>query len=70
MQSTNFNLKVTGVKCVLCCRHKQLEPYLSKGIKIPKLNRWSMELADYNITFVHIKGKHNLLADAISRLKF
>ena len=30
---------------------------------------WSVELADYNITFVHIKGKNNVLADAISRLK-
>ena len=28
-----------------------------------------MELADYNITFMHIKGKHNILADAILRLK-
>ena len=28
-----------------------------------------MELADYNIMFVHIKGMHNVLADAISRLK-
>ena len=28
-----------------------------------------MELADYNITFVHIQGKNNVLADSISRLK-
>ena len=28
-----------------------------------------MELADYNIMFVHIKGQHNVLSDAISRLK-
>ena len=28
-----------------------------------------MELADYNIIFIHIKGKNNVLADAISRLK-
>ena len=28
-----------------------------------------MELADYNITFVHIKGKDNVLVDANSRLK-
>ena len=28
-----------------------------------------MELADYDITFIHIKGKNNVLADAISRLK-
>ena len=27
-----------------------------------------MELAEYNITFVHIKGKNNVLADNISRL--
>ena len=27
-----------------------------------------MELADYNITFVHIKGSNNILADAIYRL--
>ena len=30
---------------------------------------WSMELAYYHITFVHIKVKHNILADTISRLQ-
>ena len=30
---------------------------LSKGIKIPKFNMWSMEFVDDNITTVHIKGK-------------
>ena len=28
-----------------------------------------MDLADYNKTFVHIKGSSNILVDAISRLK-
>ena len=28
-----------------------------------------MELADYNIAFVHIKGSNKILADALSRLK-
>ena len=28
-----------------------------------------MELPDYNLTFVYIKGSNNILADAISRLK-
>ena len=28
-----------------------------------------MELEDYNIAFVHIKGKYSVLADTISRLK-
>ena len=28
-----------------------------------------MELADYNITFLHIKGKNNVLVVSISMLK-
>ena len=35
----------------------------------PKLGPWSMELSDYNLTFIHIKGTENILADTISRLK-
>ena len=67
--SLKFNLYSRGAKCVLCCKHKPLEPFLPKGIKIPTFNRLSMELTDYNITFVNIKDKHNISADAITRLK-
>ena len=35
---------------------------------IAKLDRWAMLLHEYDITFVHIKGKDNIPADAISRL--
>ena len=52
---------------MVCCDHKLLEPFLSKGTQIP--NRWSMELGVFNITFVHIQGTFNILADTISRLK-
>ena len=38
-------------------------------MKIPMLDHWSMKLSDYNLTFVHMKGTDNILADAISRLK-
>ena len=37
-------------------------------MKIAKLDRWAMQLQEYDITFVHIKGKDNIHADAISRL--
>ena len=47
--SHKFELYLRGVICVLCCDHKPLEPLLSKGINIPKLSRWSIESADYNI---------------------
>ena len=56
------------MKCTLCCDHKPLEPFLSRGMKIAKLDRWVMLLQEYDITFVHIKGKNNILANAISRL--
>ena len=37
-------------------------------MKIGKLDRWAMLLQDYDIKFIHIKGKDNILTDAISRL--
>ena len=37
-------------------------------MKIAKLDKWAMLLQEYNITFVHIKGKDNILADSISKL--
>ena len=37
-------------------------------MKIAKLDRWAMVLQGYHITFVHIRGKDNILADAIFRL--
>ena len=37
--------------------HEMLEPFLPRGIIIPKLNRWFKELADYNNMYVNIKSK-------------
>ena len=65
------NILITTYKVqsgTLCCNHKPLEPFLSKGMKIAKLDRCEMLLQEYDITFVHIKGKDNILANAISRL--
>ena len=64
-----FDLYLRGEKCVLCCDLKLLEPFLCKGIKLPKLSRWSIELADYNTTFVHIKGKKNFLCGCYLQVK-
>ena len=51
----------------LICGHKPLEPFLPRGMKIAKLDRWAMLLQEYDIRFIHIKGKDNILADTISR---
>ena len=64
----HFDYYIQCGKCTLHCNHKPLEPFLSRGMKIAKLDRWAMLLQEYDITFVHIKGKDNILADTISRL--
>ena len=64
----HFDYYLQGTKCTLCCNHKPLESFHTRGMKIVKLDRWAMLLQEYDVTFVHIKGKDNILADAISRL--
>ena len=66
MQSFDYYLR--GENCTLRCNHKPLEPFLTRGMKIAKLDRWAMLLQEYDITFVHIRGEDNILKDAISRL--
>ena len=63
-----FGYYLRGTKCTLQCNQKPLEPFLTRGMKIAKLDGWAMLLQEYDITFVHIRGKDNILADAISRL--
>ena len=36
--------------------------------KNQRLMRWSLELQDKNIVIKHIKGKENLITDALSRV--
>ena len=62
----HFDYYLQGAKCTLNCDHKPLEPFLTRGMKIAKLDRWTMLLQEYDMTFVHIKGKDNILTDAIS----
>ena len=63
-----FDYYLPGVKCTVHCDHKPLETFLTRGMKIAKLDRWAMLLQEYDITFVQIKGKDNILVGAISRL--
>ena len=53
---------------MLRCDHKPLETFLSRGMKIAILDRWAMLLQEYDIKFIHVKGRDNILADTISRL--
>ena len=39
-----FNYYLRGTKCTLRHDHKPLEPFLSRGMKIAKFDRWAMVL--------------------------
>ena len=64
-----FQFYLGGVFCNLHCNHKLLALFFLGNMKNPTLNRWVLELNEYNIVFKHIAGKKNIVADAISRLK-
>ena len=60
-----FDYYLRDTQCTLRCGHNPLEPFLSRGMKIAKLDRWAMLLQKHDIRFVDIKGNDNILADAI-----
>nr|CAD2191876.1 unnamed protein product [Meloidogyne enterolobii] len=47
--------------------HRPLAYLQSKSHQHPQLARWLIEIQNYNIKIVHIEGKKNTLADALSR---
>nr|CAD2143860.1 unnamed protein product [Meloidogyne enterolobii] len=49
--------------------HKPLSYLLKKAEAHPNLARWLIELQSYQIKIVHIEGKQNSLADALSRIQ-
>ena len=61
MQSTNlyksFHFFLTGAECTPCCDHKTLAPFLTTGMSNHVLDRWALELQQFNIKFNHIEGK-------------
>ena len=49
--------------------HKPLKNFFEGGMNIAKLDRWSLELQEFDISLEFIQGKLNKIADVISRLK-
>ena len=46
-----------------------MKNFFEGGMSIPKLDRWSLELQEFDISIEFIQGKLNTVADVISRLK-
>ena len=72
MQSTNQSkilLFILQAQCTLYCDHKPLAPFFMTGMSSPVLDRWALELQQFNIKFQHSQGKRNVVDDAVSQLR-
>ena len=49
--------------------HKPLKNFFEGGMNITKLDKWSLELQEFDISLEFIQGKLNTVTDVISRLK-
>ena len=65
---TKWNYHLQGANIIVRNDHKPLAQFLNGKNANNKVNRWSLELATYNITFEWISGAKNKAADCLSRL--
>ena len=65
---TKWNYYLQGADIIVRNDHKPLARFLNGKNTNNKVNRWSLELATYNITFEWILGAKNKAADCLSRL--
>ena len=64
-----FAFYITGAKTTVFSDHKPLKNFFEGGMNITKLDRWSLELQEFDISIEFIQGKLNTVADVISCLK-
>ena len=65
---TKWNYYLQGANIIVWNDHKPLTRFLNGKNTNNKVNRWSLELTTYNITFEWISGAKNKAADCLSRL--
>ena len=65
---TKWNYYLQGADIIVQNDHKPLAQFLNGKNTNNKVNRWSLELATYNISFEWISGAKNKAADCLSRL--
>jgi len=67
--TAHFRPYIHGVPAVVVTDHSALTWIMTVKDPPQRLARWVMSLMDYDLTFIHRKGKDNIVADALSRLK-
>ena len=64
-----FAFYITGAKTTVFSDHKPLQNFFEGGMNFTKLDRWSLELQEFDISLEFIQGKLNTVANVISHLK-
>ena len=64
-----FAFYIMGAKTTVFSDRKPLKNFLEGRMNIAKLDRWSLELQEFDINLEFIKGKLNKIVNAIWRLK-
>ena len=67
--AAHFRPYIHGVPTVVVTDHAALTWILSRGDPPARIAHWVMDLSQYDLTYVHRKGAHNNVADALSRLQ-
>ena len=65
---TKWNYYLQGADIIVRNDHKPLAHFFNGKNANNKVNRWSLELATYNISFEWFSGARNKAADCLSRL--
>ena len=68
MSIKKYTVYLTGHEITLRSDQLPLKKFLRKMTLNIMVNNWSTEIKSFNINFVHISGKANILAETISRL--
>ena len=64
-----FVFYITGAKTTVYSDHKPLKNFFEGGMNITKLDRWSLEFQEFDISLEFIQGKLNTVVDVISCLR-
>ncbi len=63
----NFHHYLWGSRFTIFTDHQPLTSVFKRKTKSPHMNKWILEMREYSYEIKYLKGKHNIVADNLSR---
>ncbi len=63
----NFHHYLWGTRFTIVTDHQPLTSIFKRKTKSPRMNRWILEMREYNYDIQYVQGKDNFIADNLSR---